>query len=429
LRAASSAAALCVVALAAIALANARTFPPGGGYDADAHLRYADDLLHGHGLPRREPNTEYYTPPGFYLVAAGATRVGEALGLGEPHRLALVVNAAALVGTALLLLALARLLFPGRRWLHAGAVGYFSFLPVVIKTGAMFHPEPLSLLVSTAAVLLAARMLVRRSLGLRQGAALGVVLGAAQLVRAFTLWTFAAVVVAFLVAAGVRAAPRRDVLRALAVVVAVTAAVTAPWYVRQAIEFGNPVFAPRSSRADEPWFERRPASFYTALGLPAVFTEPFRPHFRNDALPTTYSELWGDYFGAYGWRAPPPPAASQLRQLRIQAAVGALPTLLAVGGWLALLVAALRRRAPALLLAALVPALGLLGYLYFTVGYPTRDGDVLKATYMLTTAPFWALGFGYALDAAARRGRTARVALVVVLVASALASLPFLLYG
>lgn len=415
--------------LAAVATANALTYPPGGGYDAEAHLAYADDLLHGHGLPRREPNTEYYTPPGFYLVAAAATRVGEALGLGEPHRLALLVNAALLVGTALLLLALARLLFPGRRWLQAGAVGYFCFLPVVIKTGAMFHPEPLSLFVSTAAVLLAARMLVRGRLDARRAAALGLVLGAAQLVRAFTLWTFGAVVVAFLAAAAVRAAPRREVLGALAVVVLVTAAVTAPWYVRQAIEFGNPVFAPRSSRAETPWFERRPAAFYTALGLPEVFSDPFRPHFRNDAVPTTYSELWGDYFGAYAWKAPPPPEAKPLRELRVQAAIGLLPSLLAVGGWLALLVAALRRRAPALLLAALLPGLGLLGYLYFTVGYPTRDGDVLKATYMLTTAPFWALGFGYALDAAARRGRAARVALVVVLVASALLSLPFLLYG
>ena len=51
------------------------------------------------------------------------------------------------------------------------------------------------------------------------------------------------------------------------------------------------------------------------------------------------------------------------------------------------------------------PGLGHLGYLYFTVSYPTPDGDVLKASYMLTTAPAWALAFGYAFDWLAGRGR------------------------
>ena len=44
---------------------------------------------------------------------------------------------------------------------------------------------------------------------------------------------------------------------------------------------------------------------------------------------------------------------------------------------------------------------------------------------MLTTAPAWAIAFGYAID---RLPRRARVVAAVVLGASALASLPFLLY-
>ena len=83
------------------------------------------------------------------------------------------------------------------------------------------------------------------------------------------------------------------------------------------------------------------------------------------------------------------------------------------------------RRVPARLPAALLPGLGILGYLYFTVSYPTPDGDVLKASYMLTTAPAWALAFGYAVDRLP--GRT-RVVVASILAASALASLPFLLY-
>jgi hypothetical protein len=67
----------------------------------------------------------------------------------------------------------------------------------------------------------------------------------------------------------------------------------------------------------------------------------------------------------------------------------------------------------------------LLGYLYFTVSYPTSDGDVLKASYMLTTAPAWALAFGFALD---RLPNRIRLVVAGVLAASALAALPFLVY-
>jgi hypothetical protein len=145
--------------------------------------------------------------------------------------------------------------------------------------------------------------------------------------------------------------------------------------------------------------------------LPDVFTDPERPNFRNEAIPTTYSEVWGDYFGVWhGHRA-------------LQSFLGLLPTLLAVAGWLVLLRRSLR--APPCLALALLPGFALLGYLFFTVSYPTPDGDVLKASYMLTTAPAWALAFGYALEQL--RGRL-RVVVAAALGASALASVPFLLY-
>ena len=48
---------------------------------------------------------------------------------------------------------------------------------------------------------------------------------------------------------------------------------------------------------------------------------------------------------------------------------------------------------------------------------------------MLTTAPAWALAFGYAFDWIAARGGFVRAALVVLTVGSALLSIPFLVYG
>ncbi len=72
----------------------------------------------------------------------------------------------------------------------------------------------------------------------------------------------------------------------------------------------------------------------------------------------------------------------------------------------------------------LLPVLGIVGYLYFTVSYPTGDGNVLKANYMLTATPGWALGFAAALERLGRARRTA----VALLALSALAELPFLVY-
>jgi hypothetical protein len=395
----------------ALALVNAARFPPDGGYDAVHHIAYADGIVHGH-LPSAVGVSEYYSPPLFYALAGSLTWVGGKVGLGEPHRAVLGLNALVQLGTAVLLLALARELWPGRHLLHAAALGYFAFLPVTTRLGAMFHPEPLDLLLVTAGLYLCARMLRRRSFGAREAVALGVVLGLALLVRQFALYGVGAAGLALLLGRH---------YRALAVTALATAVVAGPWYVRQAVEYSSPVGFAETPTVQKPIYERRPASFYVDPGFPSVFTAPWRPHYVNRAIPTTYTELWGDYFGIWRWRgdaATLTPAVK--RDLRVQSFVGLLPTLLAVGG----LVALLRRRC---WLVAAVPVLGLAGYAYFTIGYPTADGDVLKASYMLTTATAWALCFGYAVDRLARR-RAVGWTLAIVLAAAALAELPFLLY-
>jgi hypothetical protein len=400
LRRAELAAAALIAALALVAGWNAYKYPSGSGYDVRQHREYADLLIHHGRIPGAGTRSEYYTPPGFYALAGAATLVGEHVHSGDPHKLGQVLNWLVLLATAGVLWALARELFPSRPWVQLGALAFFSFLPVVLRVGAMFHPEPLSMLLTAVALLLAARMLGRRDYRWQLAVATGVALGLGQLVRAFSLWTFAAVVIAF---AAARA------WRPLVFVVIAAAVVASPWYVRQTIKYGDPIFD-RPTPHEAIW-DRRPARFYTGLGYPQVFTDPIRPHFVNDAIPTTYSEVWGDYFGV--WRG------SRERQ----SFLGLLPTLLAVVGWLVLLARSLRT--PPRLAAALLPGLGLLGYLYFTVSYPTPDGDVLKASYMLTTAPAWALAFGYALDGLPGR---LRVAVAVVLAASALVALPFLVY-
>jgi hypothetical protein len=399
LRRAELAAAALIAALALVAGWNAYRYPSGAGYDVHQHREYADLLIHHGRIPSGE-GSEYYTPPGFYALAGVATLIGEQVHAGDPHKLGQVLNWLVLLATAGVLWLLARELFPGRVWAQVGALAFFCFLPVVLRVGAMFHPEPLSMLLTAVALLLAARMLGRHDYRWQLAVATGLALGLGQLVRAFSLWTFAAVVIAFAVARA---------WRPLVLVVLATAVVASPWYIRQAIKYGDPVFD-RPTKHEAIW-ERRPAKFYVGLGLPEVFTDPIRPHYLNEAIPTTYSDVWGDYFGV--WRG------SRERQ----SFLGLLPTLLALVGWIVLLARSVR--APPRLAAALLPGLGLLGYLYFTVSYPTADGDVLKAGYMLTTAPAWALAFGYGLD---RLPGRARIVVASILAASALVALPFLLY-
>jgi hypothetical protein len=393
-------AAALIAAFALVAGWNAYKYPSGAGYDVGQHREYADLLIHHGEIPGAGTRSEYYTPPGFYALAGVATVIGEHVHSGDPHKLGQALNWLVLLATAGVLWLLARELFPGRVWLQLSALAFFCFLPVVLRVGAMFHPEPLSMLLTAVALLLAARMLGRGDYGWQLAVATGVALGLGQLVRAFSLWTFAAVVLAFAVARA---------WRPLVIVVIATAVVASPWYIRQTIKYGDPVFD--RPQPHEAIWDRRPARFYVGTGLPDVFTDPIRPHFVNEAVPTTYSDVWGDYFGV--WRG------SRERQ----AFLGLLPTLLAVAGWLVLLVRS--RRVPARLATALLPGLGLLGYLYFTVSYPTPDGDVLKASYMLTTAPAWALAFGYAVD---RLPGRLRLVTAAVLAASVLVSLPFLLY-
>ena len=139
----------------------------------------------------------------------------------------------------------------------------------------MFHPEPLSMLLSTAALVLAARLLVRADYRFRLAALLGVTLGLAQLVRAWTLWTVGVVLLVLVVAAVTRARDRRPLLGAIAVVAALAILVPAPWYAHQLGRYDSAVFG--QPHPAEPLWSRRPLGFFVGAGLPEVVTEPYRP--------------------------------------------------------------------------------------------------------------------------------------------------------
>jgi 4-amino-4-deoxy-L-arabinose transferase-like glycosyltransferase len=266
--------------------------------------------------------------------------------------------------------------------------------------------------------------LVGRRYGAAAAIGLGVALGAGEMVRQFSLWTLAVVVLAFLAALVWQRDDRGRLLRSLGLALAACVVVAGPWYGYRAANYANAIFD--RPQVDKPLWERRPARFYVDPGLPDLFSRPYRQHMANLAVPETYTDTWGDWYGVFAWRrADGAPGPATRGWLVAQNVVGLVPTLLAVAAWLVLLGRSVRRREPPRLLVALLPLAGIAGYLYFTVSYPVSDGDVLKPTYMLSTLGAWALCFGLAADrAAARRPRLVAIGLGVL----AAADLPFLLY-
>jgi hypothetical protein len=370
----------------------------------------------------------HHTPPAYPLVAGAAVELGRRLGLAQPEHLGQLVGAIAVVLTGAIVVALAWTLWPARplRWL--AAVGFFAFLPIVPKTGAMFHPEPLGMLVTATALLLLAWMVRRRSYSWWLAALLGLLLGVGQLVRGWSLWMVAVALLVLGALAFADVDARRRLLGVGAMVVLVAALVPSPWYVYQSTRHSNPVF----NRPQPATFilARRPIAFYVDGRVPDVVTRPFAGRFNDRFWPILYAETWGDYFGIWRWGPGRGERTDSIDStLARQSALGLLPTVLAVAGLVALLGLAITRPREDVgrLVAALPPVAAVASILYLSVAYPSSDGDTIKGTYALAAAPSLALCFAFAVDTIARR-RVVGVALAIALAATALALLPFVVW-
>ncbi len=426
-RSVGRAATFAVIALAAvIAVRNATVYPAIAGYDAAEALEYAEGLVRDGRLP--DGTGSYYTPPGFFAIGGVAIELGELLGLDHPERVGQVFNALAAIATLFLLLALVRLLWPGREVLHLASAVFFVACPVVMKSAAMFHPEPLSMLLSTVALVVAARMLVRSDYRLPLVLGLGLALGLAQLVRAWTLWTLGVVLLVLAVAAVTRPHERRRLAGAIATVTAVAILVPGLWYAHQVRQYDSALFG--QPHPAEPVWSRRPLGFFVGGGLPEVVTSPYRPSYSRQFIPIAYTEAWGDYFGTWRWLpGRGTPSGGTRRELVAMSIVGLPFTLVAVAGWLALLGLAVRHpgRSVERQLVALLPLAALAGVLYFATSYPTPDGDTVKGSFMLTAVPAWAACFGFAFDGLRTRFPRFSTVFLVALAALALVAVPFLL--
>jgi len=392
-------------------------------------MEYARTLLETRGLPDVEAAASY-TPPGFYLLAVGATEFGDLVNLDEHERGVLLLNALLTVATGLLVLVMGRLLFPNRAFLRWSALAFFVCCPVVLKTTAMFHPQPLAMFLTTVAFALCARMVVRRSYGLTSWIALAVTLAAAQLVRSVAIWAVGLILVVLVAAAVAQPERRRRIVGALGIAAVAVVLIPLPWYLHLRSTESSPIFG-RGITAFS--FENHwPAAFYVSSGLPDVITEPNRVSLPPRFFPLLYADAWGDYFGIWSWGPPRPELTAGVnRRLMLQSAVGLPLTAFAVAGWFALVGLGLRRwrEAPARLLVALAPLAGLAAVFYYATRGASADGDIVKTMFMLPAVPFWALSFGFAVDVLLRRSRRVTAPLLVLLAACALVSLSYAIFA
>jgi hypothetical protein len=408
-----------LVAFGVLLVRNALVYPAIAGVDALEHKTYAWDLVVNGKLGT---SGSYYTPPGWYALAGELLRLGDRLDLAEIERPTQLMSAGFVLATAVLLLALVDRCFPGRPWLRLWALAAFCACPAVVKPAAMFHPQALVLLLTTLGLLCLVALLRTTRWPVSLAVGLGLVLGAAQLVRSVGLWIYAVAAVAFAVAV-VCASPglRRRTAALGATALAVGLLVALPWYVYLQIEYGDPIFGGRpeitqgappppvrtlASSAEAPVPVRAPLSFFTSTGLTDSLTHPYRGGGGAAFVPILLADTWGDYFGAWSWGIPDAASDPPDRgRLTAQVVVGAALTVLTVSGLLALLVLVARsprRRLPQLPVVGL-PLVGLASLVLYAWRYPSTDGDTVKALFLLPAAPAFAIAFAFAVDVARTR--------------------------
>lgn len=406
---------------------NAAQYPWLQSYDAYASWQYTNVVTDEHRLPTTSETDVWHNPPLFFAVAGQIERAAKHIGFTTPEHAVQLLSVFSVLGIVVLSALIARELFPARPWTWVAALAVAAITPVLMRAGALYHPEPLATLLATAGLFVVVRALARGDLGWRTGLAAGILLSLANLTRTWALATVGAVLIGLCLRAFIRR--DRQALVAAGVVAGVVAVLTGPWFAYKAVEHGSPLAY--SQPNPEQWREHgRPAAFWIGLAIDDVFTRPYQPAFRNHLVPVLYADWWGDYWRSY--RVPPelhetPDVlpAEYSRPLIGQVWLGLWITAAALAGLVALTIRAWRRRDEALW--TLLLALGLLAVSYagFLWRYPKQDGDNIKALYVLNAVPVVAVAAGYALDRVARGGVLLLLGVVLATLVVALSSLAF----
>jgi hypothetical protein len=422
-----------------VVLLNAVLHDPRIGYDALGHLQYASALA-DFRLPEANESREFFSPPLPYVVPAALLRIGGRFLYA--FKTAQLVNVAFSVGLTFFLLKVC-LLISESLSLRFGTLLALGVFPVYYKTFCFVRGEPYVAFFVAVSFYLALQVFVNRQQSLFRVLCLGVSLGFALLSRQWAVF-FVAALVLFIVRGFYR--NRRQFTLLLGSLL--MAALVSSWfYALLHFRHGSVTAFNRESAAAFT-LKNQPPEFYFGLGLGELFTNPIRPAFANQLLPTFYSDFWGDYWGffvVYGFhqgrerylpgnqveemvsRSDRPKALETNfdtigRYLGRVNLVSLVPTLLLA---IALVSVYLWRdndriQSQVLELSLLVIFISVGGYLWFLIMYPNPGkGDTIKASYLLHIYPLVALHFGCFLEKLQKRSIVAFGCTVMLLLSSA----------
>jgi 4-amino-4-deoxy-L-arabinose transferase-like glycosyltransferase len=300
------------------------------------------------------------------------------------------------------------------RPLRAFAVGVvLAAYPVLLRMGVLFHPETTFAFLVALALLLTMRA-NRSGWSPAQGLAVGAVCGLAVWARASAAVVIVVLAV-FAAVSGGREARRFLAAGALAVVI-----VAGPWWAIAYHLWGNPL----QSDLDRPGYMLtggEPVSFFLSAPLRSLVMHPYRPDFQNELLPKLHAELWSDWFGGIHalWAHP-----SRLDRVTAstQSVLGLVGDALALAGLCLVGLPAVarirrpdmdpRRRSWALLAGLAVVSFA--AFVITLVRFPQTQGDPIKSSYLLFTAPCWAAFTVAAWVEARRRSPWLHAGLVLV---------------
>jgi hypothetical protein len=323
---------------------------------------------------------------------------------------------AAAVGLVIASWLIAREVWPGHPGRALATAGFVLAYPVVLRLGALFHPETTMAFLSALAVWVVIRA-ERRSWPLRHGIATGALCGLDLLTR-----QSAVVVFGCALATALWVGRRQARAFAIATVGGVVL-IAGPWLGYAAASWGNPLQG-NLARPGGMVAGGEPLSFYSStFPLGSLVVRPFRESFANQLLPQLHADLWSDWFGAFhntSWQDP-----TRLDRITAssQSVLGLVGDALAIGGLAAfgvpMLMRVLRRRqtGPTDVAYAFLALLVLVGFALFVaqiVRYPQLGGKEIKASYLMFAAPAFAVFSVASWVALARRRRWIGVALGVV---------------
>jgi len=294
---------LVVVLWVALCANNLYRLPLIMGFDADAHLEYVDYVRARHRLPKATDGWEMYQPPLYYVVSAWGTEVARLAGLSEADARAMLPKTTSMAsGLAHVLLAwcVARVMFPENGRARMVALILAAAMPMNLYISQCPSNEAMCAALVSAALALALRIVRDGITNRTPYAGLGLLLGLAVLTKYTALLALAGVLI---VLGGVQfLRVRREGWRLLPRTVGVLLGIVVPvggwFYLRNGIEFGNPLIGNWDPASGFNWWidpGYGTRGYYLRFGR--SLTRPLEGWLYSYA-DSLYSTVWGDAFGS-----------------------------------------------------------------------------------------------------------------------------------